>query len=391
MVYFLAIFLGMLFHLIGIKEKQWQQHSLDILISWWDFSFVKSFLEHWGIVVVSLEEYESSLESFGNILLKFSFQQQEISLVVSGSSLEEALSFFFSLDIFPFSVNFIDPKKALPPEQVERLIQTLLSEYEEASHILAEQQQEIQQKEQKRYENKNIQEALKVINNAIDRVSQIFLIGKWILSSEEIRTLTEYSNDLKKIRLGTNFNKMVTLLLETEHSLQKAEDKVLKALDDKKFLIDRNSVITNIDVISESNNLLVAQEKYLLKQQLTIQESLYLSGKYATIFVKFFKKDFLHQFVSLQGLIPNIVFLLEYFSLVSLLLFSFVALFGSALGWPRILFYFLPSLWVIGIMSYVYGLLPLRDKSMLIQLLILFLFGVFAYFVILLLTATFAF
>jgi hypothetical protein len=152
------------------------------------------------------------------------------------------------------------------------------------------------------------------------------------LSSEEIRTLTEYSNDLKKIRLGTNFNKMVTLLLETEHSLQKAEDKVLKALDDKKFLIDRNSVITNIDVISESNNLLVAQEKYLLKQQLTIQESLYLSGKYATIFVKFFKKDFLHQFVSLQGLIPNIVFLLEYFSLVSLLLFSFVALFGSALG-----------------------------------------------------------
>ncbi|MDR0369050.1 MAG: hypothetical protein LBH96_00500 [Candidatus Peribacteria bacterium] len=92
--------------------------------------------------------------------------------------MEEALSFFFSLDIFPFSVNFIDPKKALPPEQVERLIQTLLSEYEEASHILAEQQQEIQQKEQKRYENKNIQEALKVINNAIDRVSQIFLIGK---------------------------------------------------------------------------------------------------------------------------------------------------------------------------------------------------------------------
>lgn len=381
----------MLFHLVGIKEKKWQQHSLDLLISGWEFSFIKSFLEHWGVVVVSLEEYESSLESFGTIVLKSSFQDQEISLIVKWDSLKETLSFFFSLDLFPFSINFIDPQKALPPEQIEHLLQMVLSEHEEASQIWAEQQQKIQQKEQKRYENKNIQEALKVINNALDRVSQILLIGRWILSSEEIRSLTEYSNELKKIRLGTNFNKMVTLLLETEHSLQKAEDKVLKALDDKKFLIDRNSVVTNIDVISESNSLLIAQEKYLLKQQLTTQESLYLSGKYATIFVKFFGKDFVHQFISLQSLVPNIVALLEYFCLVSLLLFSFVSLFGSVFGWSRTLLYFLPSLWVIGILSYVYGLLPLRDKSMLIQILCLLFFGVFAYFAILLLTATFAF
>lgn len=293
-----------------------------------NLSFIKAFLEHLGAVVVSLDKYEGKAESFGSIVLVVAFQNEEITLIVKGDSLKDTLSFFYSLDIFPISINFLDTQKALPAKQIEQLLQKVLSEHEEASHVWAAQQQQIQQKEQKRYENKDVKEALKVINNTIDRVSQILLIGKGMLSSEEMRTLTDFSNELKKIRLGTNFNKMVTLLLETEQRLQKAEDKVLKELDDQKFLIDRNSIVTNIDVISESNALLIAQEKFLLRQQLTLQESLYLSGKYAAIFAKFFGKDLTQQFVSLDALVPNIVIMFEYFCLVSLLLFSFVALYG---------------------------------------------------------------
>ena len=352
---------------------------------------VKTFLEHWGIVVVSLDEYEGSAESFGSITATVPSQTQEIIVVLKGDSLEDALSFLYSLELFPISINFLDIQRVLPDVQVAQLLKKVLSEHEEASHVWAAQQQQLQQKEQKRYENKNIKEALKVINHTVDRVSQILLIGKGMLSSDEIRTLNSFSEDLKKIRLGTNFNKMVMLLLETQHHLQKAEDKVLKALDDKKFLIDRNSIVTNIDVISESNALLIAQEKYLLKQQLTVQESLYLSGKYATIFAKFFNKDLAAQFTSLDLLIPNLVAMLEYFCLVSLLLFSFVSLFAPAFGGSSPLVSFLPALGITGGLSYIYTLLPLRERGVPVQVFCLLIFAVIAYFGITLLTASFAF
>ena len=63
-VYFLPIVSRMYFHLIGIKEKDNQQLQLDILIGGESISLIKEFLEHWGVVVVSLEEYDKPLEEF---------------------------------------------------------------------------------------------------------------------------------------------------------------------------------------------------------------------------------------------------------------------------------------------------------------------------------------
>ncbi|MDR0607998.1 MAG: hypothetical protein LBG52_06770 [Candidatus Peribacteria bacterium] len=55
----------MYFHLIGIKEKDSTQYQLDILIGGVeDISQIKDFLEHRGVVVVSLEEYDHPPEQF---------------------------------------------------------------------------------------------------------------------------------------------------------------------------------------------------------------------------------------------------------------------------------------------------------------------------------------
>jgi Rad3-related DNA helicase len=194
---------------------------------------------------------------------------------------------------------------SLSEEEIQQLIQDIGKEYETEHKQREIQQQIIQQKELKKYENKDIVHALKVINSNIDRMEQMMLIGKSILSPEEIRRLTDLSNELKKIRLGTNFNKMAQLLLEVQSHINKAEDEVLRALDDKKFLIDRNSVVTNIDVIFQYAALIRAEEKAVLKKPLSLVESLYVSGKQATIFFLFSRKDVRQQFASLTYLLPN--------------------------------------------------------------------------------------
>ena len=303
----------MYFHLIGIKEKDTQQYQLDILVGGESLSSVKDFLEHWGVVVVSLEEYEKAPEEFGKISMIIPFDTVNISVITYTDTVEKSLRYAFALGLVPSNVKVSDG--SVSEQEILALIAGISKEYEQKRKEWEQTQAEIQKQEVKKYENKDIKNALKVINSNIDRIDQMLFIGKGILGSDEMKKLVDISNELKKIRLGTNFNKMVRLLSDAQNHITKSENVVLKALDDKKFLIDRNSSVTNIDVISEYAELVKAEEKFVLKKPLTATESLYLSGKSATVFSVFFWKDLSQTFSSLSQLLPSTISLLEYLTL----------------------------------------------------------------------------
>ncbi|MDR2540758.1 MAG: hypothetical protein LBD11_03035 [Candidatus Peribacteria bacterium] len=277
----------MYFHLIGIKEKDGNQYQLDILIGGVkEVSEIREFLEARGVVSVSLEEYDKPPEEFGKIHMTVSFKEKEFSIVTFSDTVEKSIRYVFSLGLVPKNVMVTDG--SVPEEEIQQQIQTIAKEYE-AEHKHREDLQEgIKEKELKKYENKDIQHALKVINSNIDRIDQILLIGRTILGFDESKILTDISNELKKIRLGTNFNKMVQLLLDAQSHIAKAEDAVFLALDDKKFLIDRNSTVTNIDVITQYAELMRSEEKFVLKKPLTLTENLYVTAKQGMIFSVFF-------------------------------------------------------------------------------------------------------
>jgi soluble cytochrome b562 len=266
------------FHLIGIKEKEGHQYQLDILIGGGELSMIKEFLEDWGIVIVSLDEYEKPIEEFGKIRMIIPFKESDFSVITFSDTLEKSIRYVFALGLHPKHVEIAD--NSMTDEEIAALVEKIAKEYEQQQKQWTQQQTLLQQKEIKKYENKDIKHALKVINSNIDRIDQLLFIGRGILSSEEMKTLTDISNELKKIRLGTNFNRMAELLLDAQSHITASEDLVLKALDDKKFLIDRNSIITNIDVISQYASLIRAQEKFVLKKPLSTKESLYLTGKH---------------------------------------------------------------------------------------------------------------
>jgi hypothetical protein len=199
--------------------------------------------------------------------------------------------------IYPKDINFL--KDPIQDKESQNLIAKISSEYQQESSLREEILQKSSVKEAKKYENTDVQQALKVVNSNIDRIDQLLLVGKEIISGSERKKLSDFSTELKKIRLGTNFDKMAQILITAQSFIEKNEDLVLSALDDKKFLIDRNSFVTNVDVISEYSMLIRAREKYLLKRMLSFEETLYAGGQHVTIFSKFFMKDLLKQFQTL--------------------------------------------------------------------------------------------
>ena len=249
----------MYFHLIGIKEKDKQQYQLDLLIGDGEKTLISDFLERRKVVVISITPYEGAIQEFGKIRATITMENSDLFLIPpqkqfegdreGGKPLEEALRFLFSLGLVPKEANFLDTPA--PTALVESLIEKITLEYQEFREHLEKEQEEQLQKQKKMYEDSNMKHALKVINTNIDRAMQILEVGKEILTAEEIKKITDLSNELKKIRLGSNFNRMVQLLMDTQGYISVAESKVLKQLDNKKFLIDRHSTVTNIDVISE--------------------------------------------------------------------------------------------------------------------------------------------
>ena len=182
---------------------------------------------------------------------------------------------------------------------------------------------------------------------------------------------------------------MVQLLLDAQNYIIKAEDLVLQVLDDKKFLVDRNSVVTNIDIISQYAVLVRAEEKNVLKKPLVTTESLYLNGKNRTIFFVLFWKDLCHSFSSLKSLLPNTIVVLEYLALSTIVMISIFTVIAPFLGQNSDLFSYLPLFGFLGLLLYIYNLCNLKNVTA--QILVLIIMFVLYFYGISLLKSTFAF
>ena len=110
------------FHLIWIKEKNWNKYELDLVLQWWDEDFIRRFLWYRWVVIVSIEEFKDEPEKFWNIKVSITFENTEILVFLNGEDLWERLYFISFLWLNPVSANYID--KPVSEDEVQSLIDT---------------------------------------------------------------------------------------------------------------------------------------------------------------------------------------------------------------------------------------------------------------------------
>lgn len=342
----------MYFHLIGIKEFQWQQHQLDTLIGGGDFLFVKNFCEKYGVVIVSLLENEDESVPFGNMIFKMAFQQKTVELLLKEEDLDWTAELFLEMG-FPLNyINFVN--NPIPENLSEKKLFALIQKVKEKQWEELEEQEKQQLKETQKFEDKNVTKAVKIIDKNIERIEELLEIWTEILPVMDIRKLNEFLIDLKKLKLGNNFHKMAIILDQAENLIFQSENYVLKDLENKDTVIDPNSKITHIDVIKEYNNLLESEEKNVLWRQLDLKEQSYNILKQGLIYVKFFFIDLFNSVESITFFVDQFLLLLEYFTILAIVFFSILSFepLLSFNAWTGI--FFLPFLWSIGFFICLY-------------------------------------
>ena len=351
----------MYFHLIWIKEKEWKQHELDFLLQGEDENLIRGFLSNWGIVIVSLNEFKEDPKDFSEIKMSVLYNNTEIEFLMKWESLEETLYSMMFLWLDPKFANYVnDP---IPEEEMNSIIASTIAKIRAINQEIKEKKEMEEQREQKKYEESAIADSLKIINAEIDRIEQVIKAWQWVIWWIEIKELEDYLNEMKKIRLWTNFNKMASLVFDSHKLVKNAEDEIFKAYDSEKFLVDKNSSVTNIDVISDLfESKRISETATLQATNLTPGESVLNVLWPATIFLKLLKRDIIHtvKTSSIDEVFDIVMELIEYFVLTWIVILSFLRLIAPLIGVQKFSLYFLPALWWLGLLLYLFNSLKLK-------------------------------
>ena len=351
----------MYFHLIWIKEKDWKQHELDLLLLWDDENLVRGFLSHRWVVIVSLNEFKEKPEDFGTIKMSVLYNNAEIEILMKWEDLSEALYSMMFLGLNPKSANYLDDP--VPEDEMNSIIASTNSKIHAVNQEIQDRKEMEEKKEQKKYEEAAIWDSLKIVNAEIDRIEQVIKAWEWVILWLEMKELEDYLNEMKKIRLWTNFNKMATLVFESHALVKTAEAEIFKAYDSQKFAIDKNSSVTNIDVINDIFDSKRISEKWALQaSSLTTGESVLNVLWPATVFLKLLKRDIIHTFktTSADEIFGVVMDMVEYFVLTAIIVLSILWLIAPLIWVNNFSLYFLPALWWLALLIYLFNSLKLE-------------------------------
>ena len=346
----------MYFHIIWIKEKDWKKHELDMLLHWWDEEFIRKFLANRWVVIVSIVEYKEDPNSFWNIIIDVIYNDSDIKLIIKWEDLAETTYFIAYLWINPIRINFVE--NPIPDDKMKEMIDSTLSRIKEEEEKIKREKELEELNEQKKYEETGIKDWLKIINSNIDHIEQLIKAWEGIIAWNELKELDGYLNEMKKIRLWTNFNKMASLVLDVQPLVKNAEKQVIDANASHKFLVDSNSITSNIDVLTEyfSLNRLSYRAKFQpsgLKPTENIANMLWTN----TIFLNLLRRDMSNilDITSMDEVFRITMNVIEYIILTAIVIVSLMWLFTAASWMGNFSLYLLPALWWLWLLLYLFN------------------------------------
>ena len=331
------------------------------MLSWWDEDFIRKFLTNRWVVIVSINEYKEEPKNFWNILLNLTYNSSNLQILTQWEDLYKSAVFFVSLWLIPSSINFID--NPIADDQMLKMINSAISVVEEEDKKIKQQEEIEEYKEKQKYQERWIDDWLRILNFNIDRIEQILKIGIWILSWSDLKQLESCSSEMKKIRLWTNFNKMASLVLDAHDLLKRAEQEILNANIDKRFLIDKNSSVTNIDVLQDYFKYTRISDKSKLRPELlTVTENVAGMMWIRAVLLKLLEQDVSHAFdnYSLNELFYTVINFIEFTALVIILVISLSRLISPLIWIEQFSLYLLPAMWWLWLLVYLFNNLRLK-------------------------------
>jgi len=156
---------------------------------------------------------------------------------------------------------------------------------------------------------------------------------------------------------------MAAMVLDAHALVTEVENRIFEANKDKSFLIDKNSSVSNIDVLSEYFNLNKISEKARFQSSgLSVSENVSNMLWSSAVLLNLLKKDTSYTFdnSTIDDILVIVLELLEYIIVCATVVMCLMRLISSVAWIGDFSLYLLPAMWWLWLLLYLLNNLKLK-------------------------------
>lgn len=334
----------MIFHVVALRELFWEKFNIDLLFFWLSEEKVRDILREYKLVALELYEYkESKVKKYWKIKILINFEWTDVSLLTNEPELENTI---YTLTIIWFdikNINYVDEKK-LEQDEVNEI---LLDRKWKGNQWLEDQKNLALKKEQdneKMFDDQKLKKTQSLVKDLLGKIPAFIERAKDTISKAELKELYDQSQELSKLEMWSNVEKLSSSFEAVYWKYTKLEQEFL-AIQESPNIDISGSDVSDAFLTLEITKLEKAKNLQKLWWAKTWEDALYANLWLVFLYFKLIKKDLISKFknfsVSFSDVFWYILFLLSvviifcavYISLVNNNGFIFVIMIYSGVFW----------------------------------------------------------
>lgn len=347
----------MYFHIIGIKEVQNKKYNMDIVLQWESETFIRKFLHSHNIVLLEISEYKDDLDSFGKLELIVEYKQKNIQTISYLTDIEIAAYTFMMIGFTIIYINFLWESK-LSDYQVQEIINKSSIKIEESQKNITQILKQEKDKEKRIYKDDNLEKILQISQNTFKEKDALISLVWDNVSKDKIRDLNIMLQNLTKLKMWRNVDKMSELLEAIYHKSYEIQQEYLSNCNIPVVFPILWSIVTNIDMISETNKFTKAQKIKKIWAKRDSDDNYYLSFEFTWVYLKLLFKDIKNSIKNIKYLFYN---MFDYLQLLFLSIIVFLSLnfrfhkISYSIDENIYLYVFMIKMWIFWLCFYIFS------------------------------------
>lgn len=355
----------MIIRVIAIRELFDENYKIDLLFFGVPEEKIRDILREYKLVALELYEYKKDkVEAYWKIKILIEFEWEEYRALSNFTEIDKLI---YLLSIIWFNVkniNYVDSQKL---EQT-KINEILVAEKEEAREWLQKQNDIILKNKEKDaaiFDDQKLERTLKLTTEFLEKVPIFLEKAKNTLSKMELKSLEEQWQELSKLKMWNNEEKISSFLEWAYDNYNNLEQKYLSFQDSPNIDVSWSN-ITDAYLLSEISKLEKAKNLFKLWWAKTWEDALYANLWWVLLYFKLIKKDLLFK---LKNFSKNFTKIFYYITLLSFFVTLLSALYLSVINKNDIIFVIMICSWIFWLVFF--GISFIKKQSNLWNILLL--------------------
>ncbi|MFA5748199.1 MAG: hypothetical protein WC872_03765, partial [Candidatus Absconditabacterales bacterium] len=318
-------------------------------------------------------------KKFGNIYFQVN-GYDSLKIISNKSDIKDACLFFLSIGFDITDINYI--KEPLSPEQIKKFIQNRKNEQQRNRQMALEKFRQKKTQEKSIYDNQKLIDTKKVVEWLFEKITNIRDKAKSTISTFNLKKLNELEESLKKLRMGTNYEKLKENIQDIFDVIDDIDSNYYKQMQGEEKTVIKNSVVTNFDIRQFFDKLEEAKEIKKFGGNLSAGSRDYIVFGKLTMFWNFFQSDFLNKIKNLKEIFFNLYDIFEFGIIIIIFQISIYIFLNYILNFSQNIYYIYLTLINLGFLGIVLFFAKFFRKNNFGRLLILIPLILIAYYLL---------